>query len=83
MDLNGRNLGCRNRVTKCDACVGVSAGIEDNEIKLFTRFLNPGYQFTFMVGLSEIDLDSCFLGSEPDRIANISKRLGAIDAGFS
>ena len=57
MDFYGGSADGGNCVPQRHASVRVSGSVQDDHVKLSRRFLNPGYQFAFQIGLLEFDLN--------------------------
>ena len=55
VDFNGWNSHSRDRVTQRDTGMGISCGIDDNDIKLPLGLLDPANQLAFQIGLPEIN----------------------------
>src|ERR1700722_11077220 len=56
VDFNGRNRHRRNGVPEGNTGMGVSGGIQDDDLEFALRGLDPIHQFTLDVRLAELDL---------------------------
>lgn len=79
MDFNRRYPYCRNRISQRNTGMGVRCGVNDNHIKLSFCLLNPTDQFTFKIGLSELDPGLQFGGPLAHFCLNVSQSHTAIN----
>lgn len=55
MDLNGWNFCGDDGIPQGNAGMRIACRIEDDGVKSASRFLNPGNQLPFHIGLSDVD----------------------------
>ena len=79
MDFDSGDCHSGNRISKGDAGMGVSSGIQDNHVKTGFSFLNPAYQLSFLVGLAEINFGPKLFGALANLGFDFRQRRPAIN----
>lgn len=83
VDFDGGEAHGGDGVTEGDASMGVSGGIDHDDVELFGGLLDPSDEFAFDIALAEIDFDAEFLGAAGYFLFDFAEGGAAIDTGFS
>lgn len=79
MDFDGGDFNGGNRVSKRDAGMGISGGVQNNHVKFALGFLNPSNQLAFLIGLAEVNFGPKLFGPLADFGFNLGQRRPAIN----
>ena len=55
MNLNGWQINCRDGISECHTGVGIGGGIQNDDVELAPRFLNPIDQLALDIRLPEFN----------------------------
>jgi hypothetical protein len=83
MDFNRGYSDRRDGITQGHAGVGIGGGVQNDGVSIPFRLLNPGYQLSFKVGLSKVDVCSGSVGAFPDPFLDVSEGIPAIHVWFA
>lgn len=84
MNFDDRNSAGANGVVKSDGCVGVSGRIKNDADETFiSSTTDTRDEFTFVVGLHELDVDVFAGGDCSYGFFDVGERGGAVDGRFA
>jgi hypothetical protein len=84
MNFDDGDAAGADSVVECNRGVRVSGGIEDDSNEAFiSRTTHASYEFTFVVGLHELDIDIFARCDCSHCVFDIGERRRAVDGGFS
>ena len=83
VNFDGGDARGGDGVPKCDAGVGISGGVEDDDVNFAPSLLNPGDNFPFGVGLSEVHLGPERGGTLAHLGFNVGESGVPVDIGFA
>ena len=81
--FNKRDGGTFEGIAQCDAAVGVSGGIDDDELDLRASCVNRVNQISFAVGLEATERMTGSLCLFDQRPADIGEGSGPVQRGFT